>query len=66
MNKLGIIVVYYLNDKDIDILDLHLQSIAKNTTSDYTIYGVANRVSETVKEHLKKQKKLERQAHSNF
>jgi len=59
MNKLGIIVVYYLNDKDIDILDLHLQSIAKNTTSDYTIYGVANRVSETVKEHLKKQKKLE-------
>jgi len=59
MNKLAIIVVYYLNDADIDVLDIHLQSIIKNTHSNYTIYGVANRVSDTVKQHLEKYKNLE-------
>jgi len=66
MNKLGIIVVYYLNDTDIDILDLHLQSITKHTKSEYTIYGVANRVSEVVKNHLKEYKNLELISVENF
>lgn len=59
MNKLGIIVVYFLNDNDIDILDLHLQSITQHTKSDYTIYGVANRVSNKVKSYLDKYNNLE-------
>lgn len=59
MNKLGIIVVYFLDDNDIDILDLHLQSITQHTKSDYTIFGVANRVSHKIKDHLDKYNDLE-------
>jgi len=40
--KLGIIVVYLVSEPDEKLLDIHLDQIAKNTISDYTIYANVN------------------------
>jgi len=40
--KLGIVVVYLLSKEDEKLLDIHLDQIAKNTTTDYTIYANIN------------------------
>ena len=40
--KLGIVVVYLISEVDEKLLDIHLDQIAKNTTTDYTIYANVN------------------------
>jgi len=51
--KLGILVVYLVNENDEKLLDLHLNQIEKHTKVPYTIYGSVNRLYPTFKEKLK-------------
>ena len=51
--KLGIVVVYLINKEDGKILDIHLDQIAKNTVSDYTIYANVNMLLPEFKQKLK-------------
>ena len=51
--KLGIIVVYLISKEDENLLDIHLDHIAKNTTSDYTIYANVNMLLPKFKQILK-------------
>ncbi|WP_323004487.1 hypothetical protein [Denitromonas sp.] len=50
--KLAILVVYFLRDENIPILDLHLKSLNAYTEGDFVIYGVAPRVSDAVRSRL--------------
>lgn len=45
ITKLGILVVYYLDESESAVLSLHLDAIAAHTASSYTIYAAANRLS---------------------
>lgn len=46
VTHLGILVVYFLkDDRDLPLLRLHLERIARHTHVPYTLYAVANRVS---------------------
>lgn len=49
---LGILVVYFLPDERMPIMDLHLSAIASRTTGPYRIYGAAPRVSDAVRQRL--------------
>lgn len=42
--KLGIVVVYLVNEEDEKLLDLHLDQIEKHTQTPCTIYGSVNRL----------------------
>ncbi|HQU87613.1 MAG: hypothetical protein H6944_05225 [Zoogloeaceae bacterium] len=57
--ELAILVVYFLRDENIPILDLHLKSLNNFTEGDYFIYGVAPRVSDAVRSRLIGSPKLE-------
>jgi len=43
--KLGIVVVYLVNEEDEKLLDLHLNQIEKHTQIPYTIYGSVKRLA---------------------
>lgn len=47
--KLGILVVYFLADERIPVLDLHLRALESRTTGDFCIHAVAPRVSGQVR-----------------
>src|SRR5574342_883265 len=42
--KLGIVVVYLVNEEDDRLVELHLEKIQKHTTVPYVIYAGANRL----------------------
>lgn len=50
--KLAVLVVYYLADELIPVLDLHLRQLARLTHGDFTILGTAPRVSARVRARL--------------
>ncbi|MES2715281.1 MAG: hypothetical protein V4795_05930 [Pseudomonadota bacterium] len=56
--RLGILVVYFLPDERLPILDLHLRAIAGRTSGPYTLYGVAPRVSDSVRQRLAREPQL--------
>jgi len=58
-NKLAILVVYFLDDADIDILNLHLQRVKQHTKTDYKILCTANRISQNLKTRLQQEENLE-------
>ncbi|MEW5770622.1 MAG: hypothetical protein AB1831_09695 [Pseudomonadota bacterium] len=58
--KTALLVVYFMEDKDIDVLDLHLAAVRRHTADqDYTILAVANRVSPFIRARLAKEPRLE-------
>ncbi len=51
--KIGILVVYYLADRDAPLLELHLRKIAVHSrTVPYTIYAAANRLQPHFRERI--------------
>ncbi len=51
--KLGIVVVYLMNEDDENLLKIHLDFIKKYTPQDFTIYAAANRLHQHLKSILK-------------
>jgi hypothetical protein len=58
--KLGVLVVYYLEERDAPLLDLHLKYIEKNTrTHAYKIYAAVNRLHNSLYHRLSSFQNLE-------
>lgn len=55
---LAILVVYFLDEAALPILNLHLDAIARRTTLPYVIYAAAPRVSERIRQRLMEQPQL--------
>lgn len=53
--KLGIAVVYLLNPDQGRLIDIHFDFIKRNTTLNYRIYGVCNRLDNELKKLLNRQ-----------
>ncbi len=59
IRKLGIVVVYLVNEEDEGLLDLHLSLIDRYTELPYKIYGTANRLSPKFLPKLKSHRRVE-------
>lgn len=57
--KLGILVVYMLEERDERLLDLHLNRIEANTAVPYKIYGIANELLPQFEKKLDNHPKVE-------
>lgn len=57
--KLGIVVVYMLEERDEKLLDLHLNKIKANTAVPYKIYGIANELLPRFEKKLDNHPKVE-------
>ncbi|WP_299880374.1 hypothetical protein [uncultured Cocleimonas sp.] len=58
IQKLGILVVYFIDENEELILDLHLDMIKQNTHVNYTIYAAVNRLSPRLRLKLEQRSDL--------